>query len=235
MSKKTSKPKKVTERELHDRDKIREQYLESPHMDWTRFAEERGWHALQSRARFPVKTWQEEKRRILSEKQTDILSGLIFERRFKWTHAIIETLDRYPKAIDMGLSIAEAKMGQVGSDYKAYTDYLKSKQYEEDLKSGKPKPNPLAKVSMTEISMLLKGMKDVTEAKMKALMLDKWAVSHLELSNDEMNPPDHADGTTNGHRITIEGKSEVRPEDFQQWFDEWIDRPALPAKKVEPK
>lgn len=212
----------------HDRDKIREQFLQSPFMDWTRFAEEQGWDALLTRRELPVKTWQEEKRKIISEKQTDILSGLIFERRFKWTHQIIETLDGYPRSIDMAKQIADAKMAQIAEMYKDYTVFRDTEEYREQVKKGKRPHHPFEKVSLTEVSMLMKGMKDITEAKLKALMLDKWAITRLDIPEAELEAANAPEGAVASHRITIEGHGEVKPEAFQGWFDQWIDRPTLP-------
>lgn len=232
---KAKKPRKKEHKQKqfqHDRDKIREMFLESPFMDWTRFAEEQGWHPLQSRTEFPVKTWQEEKRRILAEKQMDILSGLIYERRFKWTHQIIETLDGYPKSIDMAKSIADAKMGQIAEMYKDYLEFRKSPGYLEQLKAGKRPSHPFEKVSITEISFLLKGMKDITEAKLKALMLDKWAITKLDLPRSDFDNHGSEEEKAISHRITVEGHGEITPEMAQGWMDEFIDKPkGLPAAK----
>ena len=212
-----------------DTDKVKEMFIASPHMDWVRFAEEQGWDSGRSRSDYPVKTWQDEKRRIISEKQTDILSGLIFERRFKWTHSIIETLDEYPKSIDMAKKIADAKMGQIAQMYQSYTEYIKSKKYADLVSEGKTPPkHDFEKVSMTEISMLLKGMKDITEAKLKALMLDKWAVARLDIPAEELTGAgDKPADQRNNHRIMIEGRTEPTPEEFQGWFDKWIDKPPV--------
>lgn len=231
-------PKKNTKSgPQHDRDKIREMFLQSPFMDWTRFSEEQGWDPLFSRRDFPVKTWQDEKRRILSEKQMDILSGLIFERRFKWTHQIINTLDEYPRSIDMAKSIADAKMGQIADMYKDYLEFRKSAGYQEQIKNGKRPSHPFEKVSLTEVSMLMKGMRDITEAKLKALMLDKWAITKLDLSRDEFdNHGMEQEGVNTAQRITVEGHGEITPAMAQKWFDEFIDKPlGLPAPEKDKK
>jgi len=214
----------------YDKEAVKALFMSSSYLDWTRFAEDQGWEPLHTRALFPVRTWTKEKRDFLAEKQMDILSGLIHERKFKWTHEIINTLDNYPRAIDMALKIAEAKMSQIADMFKDYQAFIKDD--ERKFYKNKRRYHPFEKLSMIEVGSLLKGMREITEAKLKALMLDKWAVSKLDISNTEL------EGTTEegvaAHRITIEGKEELTFKDMQDWFDKFADKPAaLPEMEGE--
>lgn len=194
--------------------------MASAFLDWTRFAEEQGWDSFLLRRDLPVKTWIKEKRDILAARQMDILSGLIHDRKFKWTHEIINTLDNFPPAIDMALQIAKAKMSQVADMFKDYQEFMKDPARK--MYKNRRVYHPFEKLSMTDISMIMKGMKDITEAKLKALMLDKWAISKLDLPLDEVD----GEGTDQlGPKFTIEGKEVVAIEDMQNWFDRWIDKP----------
>lgn len=210
----------------YDKEAIQAMFMASPFLDWQRFAEEQGWDALLVKRELPVRTWIKEKRDIMTEKQMDILSGLIHERKFKWTNEIIKTLDEYPPAIDMALNLAKAKMSQIGHLYQEYLEWRKDPA--NTHYKNKRRLHPFEKMSMTDMSMMMKGMKDITEAKLKALMLDKWAVTKLDLPVQE----DDAGETGAAHRVTIEGKGEITYEDMQRWFDAYVDKPTQPPLEI---
>lgn len=238
MSKKPSGAPLLEDGHTLDRDAIKAMFMISKFMDWTRFAEEQGWDSLFMRRQLPVRSWLKEKRDILTEKQLDILSGIIHERKFTWTHEIIKTLDTYPEAIDLALSIAKAKMQQVGDMYKDYLENFRGKPDKMYYKNRRTY-HAFEKLSMTEISMLMKGMKDITDAKLKALMLDKWAITKLDMPLDDLPADiDEKGETSNGPRFTIEGKETLDVMELQGWFDRYFDKPPqLPeqAKVVSPQ
>ena len=208
-----------------DRDAIKDLFMASPYLDWVRFAEEQGWDALFTRRQLPAKTWIKEKRDFLAEKQMDILSGIIHERKYKWTHEIIKTLDEYPVAIDMGLQLTKFKMGQIGEMYKDYVENFRGKQ-DAMFYKGKRRYHPFEKLSAQEISLLTKALKDLTEAKLKALMLDKWAIAKFDVPLDEPMIEEGEAGF--GPKFTIEGKEVTDVKDLQNWFDQWHDKPKEP-------
>lgn len=218
----------------YDKEAIRAMFMSSKYLDWTRFAEDQGWEPLRTRLLFPVKTWIKEKRDTLTEKQMDILSGLIHERKFTWTHEIIKTLDEYPAAIDMGMSITKAKMSQMADMFRDYQDNFigkTEKMYRTTEKGRKIRVfHPFERMKPGEVGALMSGIKALTDAKLKALMLDKWAISKLDLPVEQDQV---AEGeSTFGPRITIEGRELVDSKDLQKWFDNYHDKPQIPAAEV---
>lgn len=212
---------------------VREQFMASEFIDWTRFAEKQGWDPHRSRLDFPVRTWQDEKRRRLAEAQSDVIGNLIFERKFKWTRDIIDTLERYPKLIDKGSMLAEAKMNQMAEVYQDYVKWKKEGKHIKIVKNKKTGEDREIRVhhewesfSIKDMSELMKGLRDVTEAKLKALMLDKWAGAKLDMPPDELDPTPQEEKIDH-NPITIEGKSDFKFEDIQRWFDEFADKPEL--------
>ena len=204
-----------------DKDQVRAWYMASEYIDWTRFAEALQWDPHRSRLDYPVATWQEEKRRRLAETQGDLIRALVFERKFKWTKDIVATLDRYPRAIDNGLSLAEAKMSQLADMYRDYQDYQKNENHPLRKRRKVALRHPWEKLSLTEMSMFMKGIKDLTEAKLKALMLDKWAVSKFDVPSEELEPAEPKKGPI----LTVEGRGEASFDQLQRWFDHYHDKP----------
>lgn len=216
----------------YDKAVIKDRYMASAHLSWVSFAEEQGWDAIYMRRNLPTKSWAQEKREHLAARQFDILSNLMFERRFTWTHAILKTLDEYPAGIDAAMNIAKAKLWQYGEMFRDYQEFLKTPA----AKDQKRRKHPFERISGAEIAMMLKGMKDVTEAKLKALMLDKWAVSKLNLEIPEEAGDEEA-SKSHGIRpmFTIEGKDNVTDLDLQGWLQQYHDKPqAAPEVVAQP-
>lgn len=220
----------------YDREAVGHAFMASPYLDWTRFCEEQGWDPHYTRRQFPVRSWQKEKRDKLAESQGDVIAGLIHERRFKWTRDILDTLDRYPHLIDVGSKLAEAKMHTLSEMYQEYLIWKKEGKHIVKAKNGNEKRvyHPWEKVSLSEIHFMLKGLKEITDAKMKALMLDKWAMKRMDIPDAEMNPPDES-GENKRASITIEGKKDITFEDMQSWFDQFADKPVEDIEDLQPK
>jgi hypothetical protein len=201
---------------------MKAQFMASKHLNWTQFAWEMGLDPQSSRVRLPVRDWIREKRDKLTAEQVDILSGLIHERKFKWTNEIIKTLDTYPEAIDAAMNVAKMKIQQINDLYKDYVENFRG-QPDKMFYKGKRRYHAFEKMSALEVSLILRGMKDITEAKLKALMLDKWAVAKLDMPLDE---PVGEDGETSvGPVFTIEGRENVSASDLQTWFERYHDKP----------
>lgn len=209
-----------------DKETVKAMFMASKHMNWIQFADDQGWDEFTSRIQLPVKIWIREKRDKLQLRQGEILSGLIHERKFKWVEQIIKTLDDYPEAIDAAMQMAKAKMHGFSMLYKDYTEnFLKSEELMYATRRNGQKVrrlHPFEKITGQEIGAIMKGMKDITEAKLKALMLDKWAIAKLDTPLDDV---DEAEGEQVGPKFTIEGKGEIPVEDMRKWMNTWIDKP----------
>ncbi len=216
----------------YDKEAVEAMYMASKFLDWTRFAEDQGWDPHYTRRLFPMRTWQSKKRDIITESQSDTLASILHERKFKWSREILDTLDRYPGLIDKASMIMEAKMNDLAELYKDYLDWKKSgKSFVQKVnkRTGKEEmirvSHPWEKVSLMDVSFLSKGLKELTEAKIKSLMLDKWAIGKLDVPKSEMEMP--GEDQASAHRITVEGRGTIAFEDMQRWFDEFADKPSL--------
>ncbi len=205
-----------------DKDQIKILFMASPFIDWTRFAQEWGEETSLSRRQLPVRTWQVEKRNKIAEEQLDILSSRMHERKFQWTADVLDTLDTYPKAIDTAMTIAQAKMSQIAD---MYNDYVEFKTKPRPTINGRPQRHEFEKLSTIEISALMRGMQSITEAKLKALMIDKWAIKKLDIPHEEIN---EAEKTVEpAPMLTVEGQEAASFDDLQKWFDMYHDKPML--------
>jgi hypothetical protein len=239
MSERVSTPIPKLPDGTNDVASVKQQFMKSEFIDWTRFCEHNGWDNHITRPQFPVRTWQEEKKNKFAVEQSDTILSMMHERKFNWTKDILKTLDRYPKMIDMGASIMEAKMNEIAAKYKDYVEWLKDpkKVWVEKKKGEKTiivrAVHPFEKISMSDISFLMRALKELTDSKMKALMLDKWAPKKLDLSPEELDPKAAEENKKPG--ITIEGKSDLTFEDMQKWFDSYIDKPDEFPTDIDPQ
>lgn len=221
-----SEPPKDRQNGGYDREAIKAMFMASKYLDWTRFAEELGWDALLVRRELPVRTWQKEKRDFIAARHMDILSATIFERKFWWTNEIIKTLDTYPKAIDQALGMLQAKMNQFADMYDDYVNNFRGKHDKMHYKARRIY-HPFEKLKGTEVATLAMAFKSVTDAKLKALMLDKWAISRMDLPLDEIPSDPGMEDVNTAHRVTIEGKGEITFEELQGWWDRYHDKPQM--------
>lgn len=219
----TPKSPPKTENGHLDKEAIKAMYMASKFLNWTAFAEDQGWDALLVRREMPVKKWTLEKRDHLAAHQLEILSDLIHERKYKWTHEIIKTLDTYPEACDRALDLAKAKMNQMADMYNDYITNFRNKPERMYYKNRRIY-HPFESLPPAQVGALLAGMKSVVDAKLKALMLDKWAISKLDVPLDQV-PDENGEVPGIGPMFTIEGKTVVDGDDLQKWMGTYFDKP----------
>lgn len=216
----------------YDTDTVKAVFMASPIIDWTRFAEEQGWNPNRTRSDFPVKAWQEEKKRIIAENQGDILAAMIFERKYSWSQDVMRTLDRYPKVVDNVTGILEAKIADIGE---MYVDYRKKKDAGQ-LNDPARRLEPWEKLKISEVNALGHTILALIAAKQKSNMLDKFLAIRMQVADEDLRPPDPtAQETTSGIGFTFEGKKELTPNDLQDWFDNFFDKPMVQDPSAAPQ
>lgn len=231
----SSKPRSTPKREngTIDTEAVEAMFMASPYLDWTRFAEEQGWDPFRSRQDFPIRKWIENKRHHLTVNQVDLLSGLFHERKYKWAHELVKTLDTHPEFIEMGVHIAKAKLSQLADMFRDYQENFIGKPekmyYKGKNGRGMRRMHPFEKVSAGQIGALLAGMKSISDAKFKSLLLDNFAITKVNLSSDQAQTDEGGEAKQVGPMFTIEGKEVIDIHELQTWFDKYHDKPVLPA------
>lgn len=214
---------------------IKKMYMESPLLAWTHFAEKQGWHVMRSRQVLPIAIWQQEKRNNIAIVKMDVLNSLAFENKFLWTEEVLKTLNNHLPAIDMALQITKAKLSQYADWYKDYTENFRGKQDQMYYKNRR-RYHPFEKLSGIEIASINKGIRELTEARVRALMLDKWSISKFDMPLDEPPSSDN-EGESKGPFMTLEGKQEITPDLlrglWEKYHDKPIEKPPEPTEKAE--
>ena len=208
-----------------DSDKVKELFMASSHIHWSKFAEEQGYKYIQSRNDFPVLTWQDEKRKIIAAKNAEELSTMLFDRRYEWHKDVLNTLKWYPKVGDAILQQVNRKLQHIQRMSEDEFNYGAPAIKDSKGKIIRPPTKP---VSFLDIQFLSTAYKTVTEAKHKSLLLSTWEVRKAE---DETKP-EEKQVTENPGGIFFEmiDKGPMSLKDIQQALDTYLDKPAEDLK-----
>ena len=202
-----------------DVEKVKEIFMASSHVLWSKFAEEHNHKYNEYRHFFPVLTWQDEKRIKIAEKNAEELANMLFDRRFEWHKDVLNTLKWYPKVGDAILQQINRKLQHI------------QKMSDEEFNYGSPPVKEKGKVvrpgskrvSFMDLQLLGNAYKTVTEAKHKSLLLSTWEVRKAE---DETKT-EEKEVTENPGGIFFEmiGKGPMNLKDIQQALDTYLDKP----------
>jgi len=153
-------------------------FMASPHLEWTTWAKSMGWRpSTRSYDEFP--DWQKEKRDILAREQAESIAEALFSHRGKWHEQVLKTLKEYPEAPDAMMGIFKKRINDIinviNEDEKAKA---RANQTGEKFESE------FAKIQTAELRNIASGLKLVTEARHKALMIDGWNMKVAESFTD---------------------------------------------------
>jgi len=200
-----------------DVDAIKELFMGSPYLDWTRFAEAQGWHRGRARPNFPVKTWQDEKRKIIAEREADQLAGMMFDRRFKWHKDVIKTLDEYPKASDSMMFLLRGKMQE-------WNEYLQEWAIAKKEKQPRPKGGwAFEKITANDMRTLSSAIKDITDSKYRSLLIHDWNITKMK--DDSSIGDIDENQAAKGLVLKVMGGQEMTIAEIQKMMDQYIDEP----------
>jgi hypothetical protein len=141
-----------------DKKQVKAWYFQSPHVEWLPFAESMGWDAFNTKSRFPVQEWVEEKKNRLSQAALEKLVDVLFGRESRYHQEVLRTLDEIPTLCDDLLGVIKKKISSISSAMET---------------------DP-ASVSTLEIMRLASALNVATIAKHKSLLLDRWTFTGLE-------------------------------------------------------
>lgn len=198
MSKPKATPLPTKEDGTLDAEVIERMFMESPFIDWTRFAEGNGWHPLRTRVTLPVASWQAVKKKELAEKQIDVIQSSLYEQGLAWHVDVLKTLSAYPKANDIMFGIALRKLDDMNKH-----------------------PENYSLEDMRKMSVIIN---QVTEGKYKSLLLHNWNAELAKRTTD--NEREAEEVKTRGIQAVIKGYPEgATIEEIQKMMDEYIDKP----------
>jgi len=213
----------------YDRDLVKQMFMDSPFIDWTRFAESQGWDAHFTRRQFAVQAWQKEKKLITAENQADKLAALLFDRRYAWHADVLQTIEDFPKFADQMKMIINARMSQMGSEYKEYVELLKLRP---EVNSDPIKKKDLEKTikscawnqySNGDIAALTAAVTQIGDFKYRTLMLKNWTIDKAVLDTD---PAKLSEIEQSGGVTFLVQDVEFTTEGVQKLMDEYLDKPA---------
>lgn len=153
-------------------------FMASPHLEWTTWARSMNWRPS-SRYYEDFPNWQKEKRDILAREQAESISEALFSHRGRWHADVLKTLKEYPEAPDAMLGIFKKRIndiiGKINDDERAKAIAAQN---------GELYVSKFEQIKTSELTSIAAGLKLVTEAKHKALMIDGWNIKVAESFTD---------------------------------------------------
>jgi len=202
-----------------DKDKMRELYMLSKHLEWTPFAKSINIDPVRSRSEFPFKGWVKEKKNKLLLETAETMSESLFNLSAEWQGQIVKTLKEYPESADMMMKLINEKMNSIVEGIQS------------DKKNGNR--NNFDKVWPASLNQLAGAMKQVVETKMKLLMIDKWSISAAQQGVQKtIEDSDTSTENQNDWTITIKGGQDFTGKEFENMMTQWVDR--KPEIELEP-
>lgn len=190
-----------------DKDKVKEMYMNSPFIEWTKFAESQEWNPHRSRTDFPVATWQEEKRQLLVQQMSEKIKEGIFEFRGDYHLKVIETLKIFP---EMAYEMARLIKGRVFAI------------------AALPSDQQL-KIPIKEIMNLTKALDAVVTTTHRSLMLDRvrWTPDIAESDANSLVKSQDAQSKNQKWTIQVMGAEDLTSEQLAKLMVSYYDKPKL--------
>lgn len=177
-TKRTKTPK--DEKGRIDKEKVRQMYMDSNHIEWIYFAEEQGWNPARSRSDYPVATWTEEKRKRLELEVRERINEAIFVHGGKYHLDVLKTLSEYPALCDRVKNLFERKLEQIES--------MPPEQWQQEVT-----PKLLQQLSITA--------RTLTDAKYRSMLVDKWS---FDIARQQAS--ENSDKSTTSNQEDAEGQ-----------------------------
>lgn len=189
-------------------------YFESPHIEWLPFAEEMGWDATSSKIKYPVTEWVAEKKDKLAQAALERVSDVLFSQNGSYHREVLKTLCDLPKFCDQIQGLLKKKLDSLTLEIATNNN----------------------SVSISDIQKLANATKSLIEAKHKALLIDRWEISHTEAflkGNQEISTGSNSQDFM--VEIIGENGQPVRKtsQDFVEMITSWYDKPVLPHVEAE--
>lgn len=188
-----------------DREVVKTWFFESPHFEWTPFADGLGWNPAITRSQFPVKEWIEAKKSCFQAAALERISSAIFAREGAYHREVLKTLEDLPKLCDQISALLTLKTASLAAKFLADAD----------------------SVSVSDIGKLATAAKTLIEAKHRSLLIDKWQIEEAE---DLVRPGHDSETKHAGLVIQIIGKNgqpELMTTEELQSLNKWYDPPQM--------
>lgn len=226
-----------------DKEKVKQLFLASGHVEWKPFCEAMGWDIIQSYHTFPVKEWSDEKKHILAARQAEEISNNLFGYKSNWHKEVLKTLRIYPQAQDVMLAIIQTRQQQyVGMIER---DKQKMAIHQELVKKNPTAEHPLpplefAAVKNNEIFQLSLALKTVTASKYGSLLLNRWSVKDAEDFATPQGNLENSDAQTAREDrdwvIELTGGEQITKKEMEGFMQRFLDPPQarLPEPTQQP-
>lgn len=215
-----------------DKEKVRQMFLASNHVEWKPFVEAFGWDIIQSYNYFPVKEWTDEKKRILASRQAEEISNQLFSYKSGWHKEVLKTLKVYPSANDAMLAIIQTRqnqmIGMIERDKQAMALHQETVKKVPNVQHPLP-PMEFTGVKSSEIFQLALALKTVTASKYGSLLLNRWSVRDAEDFSTPQGALENSDANSaredRDWSLTLTGGENITKKELEGFMHRFLDPP----------
>lgn len=205
--------------QVYDKEEVHRMYLSSQYLEFAEFARSQGWNATASQ-NYPVRSWVQEKRRILARREGETLAQTIFEHKGAWHTQVLKTLRDYPALVDNMAMILIAKQNH----------YIEMIKRDKEVRNARDRE--ISKVKAGDLFALTSAIKMCTEAKHKSLMMDDWSVQIAERLASSRAAEEQDQNTIEVNpeepwALTLKCGETMTKKDLQEAVMQWYDPPVL--------
>lgn len=203
---------------------IRQLYMASKHVEWSAFAKDCNWNALDSRHGLPVSEWIEQKRKTIAQVEAEKIAEAVFQHKSRWHTDVLKTLKEYPEANDAMFGILKKRLNDI-----IQMINVDNNRRQQSAQTGTDFVSSFDKVKNGDLVALATAMKIVTESKHRALMIDDWSFKVAESYSDPKQFGTQNEKMANLEwKVSIMGGENLTSAQMQEALGKYYDRPLLP-------
>jgi hypothetical protein len=211
-----------------DKQAVHDDFMASEFVEWAPYAASRKLHPQRSRSDYPVAYWVLEKRRAFTVKANEELADLLLRNSPRWQKDVIDTLERYPRAVDAAMHLTEVKIQAWFAELKKAKD-APPPPVVAPGRRGKAQPAAQPGPSLKELDGLTTILSKLVSTKYKSLLLADTVVKLQDIvqSTEDANKraiEQEATDTQAEWSVQIMGSEALPAKQLTEWISSFYDK-----------
>lgn len=196
---------------------IKQQYLDSIHMNWKDFADDYGYNP-EPKTKLKFRNWREEKKQLIEQQAIEREEKELLSYENKYNSEVLETLTEMPKTVNLLHA----------------TIRLYAKRYHEELQEY-IKSNPNAgqtrlhkEFPAANLKLLVDATESIITSKHRSLLLDRWDMNKTKERIYKDKAEEEKDKNSPKRiqfKVITPSGTEVSDDEFAKQIASYYDRP----------
>jgi len=216
-----------------DKDRIREMYMASPHVEFGPFARSQGWEVNYTTQNVPHSEWTRDKKKSLTSKAAEELGEAIFGHKSNWNHQVLRALTNLPNLAQNTAALL-SRWQTLVNDEMTRVERLKDKDGR-DLNSHAKLIELQKTVRLHDMKSLADAVCASIDAVQRSLMIDQWSLKMAESfaeNQDEQEVQEAQLDPTKAFVLELRSGEKVSGEWLESKMLQWYDPPQKPRLEL---